>query len=170
MVKILFKEKRQRRYESLIRKGYARKVARRLSKEAWLPHRFEVLRREGFSHREAKQLSRIAFKNRPLKAIRQDIKAGVMADYPDAWAMYRAYRADLIEKREYIPPPKKKRPGRIDKGDVAKQKARYQAKAERRKADKAKGYISTQYDFEGKRIGGIRFDEKTGKFTHEIEG
>lgn len=74
-------------------------------------------------------------------------------NFPDFWALYRKYRDEAIEDGSYDV-PKKKRIKQLDKGDVAKQKARWRARQAAKKDQRP--------------IGRVVFNEETGKFEAEI--
>jgi len=115
-------------------------------------HRYEVLREGLFTKTEAGQLSRFKFNLPYIRQIRIDRrqlakevrklnlpKEKALAElrwrvrkiyeingWADAYAMMRWYRQIALNRGEYVPPVRKKRP-RLDKGNVAAQKKRWRA-------------------------------------------
>ena len=145
---------------------------------------------EGFTRREAYDLSQFLFKQPYIRQMRKDrrelvrnvLKQGLskaetrtelrwqirkiyeINGWKDAYAMLRDYRNRSIERGEYQPPPPKKRP-KLDKGNVAAQKKRYQA----RKSAESKGRTGVQFDSRGEVIGWVEYSQETGRFEARYE-
>lgn len=89
--------------------------------------------------------------------------------FPDFWSYFRAIREAAIESGDYNPPQKGKRRN-TDKGNIAKQKAKYRERQAQKKYAKERGYISASFDpVTGKLTSGVVFNEKTGKFEVRTE-
>ncbi len=149
-------------------------------------HRRDVLKREGFTGAEAQAMSEFKFKQpyiRLMRVDRRELVRGVrrlglskraslrelrdqvdrvyeINGWKDAYSMMRDYRERAIDRGEYVPPPRRKRQP-IDKGDIRRQKLRAKARKER-------GAISSQYDSQGRLIGDVVFNPRTGKFETRI--
>ncbi len=89
---------------------------------------------------------------------------------PDYWKMFRHYYNQAIRLGLYRPPPKKYDPSKphkklvgeqIDREYVRKQSQKYR---DRERGGKPKGFVSAQYDADGKLIGGLTRDERTGRY------
>jgi hypothetical protein len=113
--------------------------------------RINRLEREGFSGLEARQLSTQVLSRPYMKRMRRDRRKGIQreGDWASVWQMFKYYYRRTIELGDYIPPPKRKRPGSVDKGDVVAQRQRYKEK-QREKAPP---------------VGKVVFDEKQGRFV-----
>lgn len=147
-------------------------------------HRYEILRAEHFTKKEAIILSHFKFKQSYIAIMRQQRvemadRAYIWASgrelktpdaikhlnqnirqfykrhgYKDAYAWMRAERQKTLATGDYTPPPARKRP-RLNKGNVAEQKRRWQERQARKRG---------QYDVDGKLIGEVVFNSATGKF------
>jgi len=144
-------------------------------------HRYEILRNELFTKTEAGQLSRFKFNLPYIRQIRIDRrelarkvrKLGLperkalaelrwrvrkvyeINGWADAYAMMRWYRERAIDRGEYIPPVKKR--ARLDKGNVATQKKRYNEKQKIKRA-------WLKYVESGENLGQVAYNPETGKF------
>lgn len=90
---------------------------------------------------------------------------------PDYWKEFRFWRREAINLGLYIPPKGGHHKKTLLEGGIDREYVRRQAKKyrDREKQAKKEGYITTHYDSEGKFIGGVVYDEKTGKFTSKFE-
>ncbi|MBU1785305.1 MAG: hypothetical protein KKG95_08230 [Candidatus Omnitrophica bacterium] len=166
-----YKQLRQHRYEVLKDIGFTATEAATLS-ESYLKQYRQVYfgdmlqaRQELVAEVSALELT----KKEKLIELRWQInKQYEINNWQDAYGMMRWFRGIAIAKGDYTPLKRKKyskeqRDG-WSKGDVAKQKLRVKARAER-------GYIAGtgQFDSEGNIIGGVVFNPATGKYEPKYE-
>lgn len=152
-------------------------------------HRYDKLKSELFTSSEARAMSAIAFKQPYIKDMRKERQSLARATYKyikrnklsgrnflpllkdriekeyrkngwkDIWAMIRDYRGKSLARGDYQPPPRKKR-DRLNRGNVAAQKARYRARQARIKERQT----GVTYDVSGNPIGRVVYNSTSGKF------
>ncbi|KKN50925.1 hypothetical protein LCGC14_0627900 [marine sediment metagenome] len=128
-------------------------------------------RRKQFRNAKKQRMSMTAFRSMIQQ---QYIDKGWLTPEgnPDYWRMFRYYYKQAITLGSYKPPPekrvydpdkphKKKVGEQLDREHIKKQAQKYR---DRERVGTPKGFVSTQYDADGKLLGGVMRDEHTGQY------